>query len=124
MTARQHVGRIVRPRPLLRALLELVNAVNGLQPLGRKGYMTLAAFWFGWPTSEVPLVYLGASALDAARRRRRGDFAGPRGRGALALTAAAWAVLGMIFRRNVTTPGPILEAALRDGLGDDYADVV
>ena len=33
-------------------------------------------------------------------------------------------MLAVIYRRNVTTPGPVLHAALRDGLGDDYADVI
>ena len=113
-----------RPRPLLRAAVELVNAVNGLRPLGRKGYETIAVFSFGWPTSEVPALYVSASVLDALRRGRRGDFAGPRGKAALALTVAAWVVLAVIHRRGVTTPGPVLSAALRDGLGDDYADVI
>ena len=113
-----------RPRPLLRAAVELVNAVNGLRPLGRKGYETIAVFSFGWPTSEVPALYVSASVLDALRRGRRGDFAGPRGKAALALTVAAWVVLAVIHRRGVTTPGPVLCAALRDGLGDDYADVI
>ena len=113
-----------RSRPLLRAAVELVNAVNGLRPLGRKGYKTIAVFAFGWPTSEVPMLYIGGSVVDAVRRGRRGDFAGPRGKAALALTAAAWAVLAVIHRRGVTTPGPVLSAALRDGLGDDYADVI
>jgi acetyl esterase/lipase len=110
-----------RPRPLMRAALEFVNAANGLRPLARKGYSTVLVFWFGWPTSEVPGLYFFASALDALRRGRRGDFAGPRGKAALALTAAAWAMLGVIRYRNVTTPGPVLEAGLREQLGPDYA---
>jgi acetyl esterase/lipase len=120
------VGRpwLRRPRPLLRACVELANALNGLRPLGRKGYRTILVFWFGWPTSEVPSLYLTASALDAIRRARRSEFAGPRGKVALALTAVSWAVLGVIWRRGVTTPGPVLNSALRDGLGDDYADVI
>jgi acetyl esterase/lipase len=116
--------RLRRPRPLLRAAVEFINAVNGLRPLGRKGYKTIAVFGFGWPTSEVPSLYATASVLDAIRRGRRGDFAGPRGKAALALTAAAWAVLAVIERRGVTTPGPVLDAALRDGLGDDFTDVI
>jgi acetyl esterase/lipase len=116
--------RLRRPRPLLRAALEFINAVNGLRPLGRKGYKTIAVFGFGWPTSEVPSLYVTVSVLDAIRRGRRGDFAGPRGKAALALTAAAWAVLAVIRRRGVTTPGPVLDAALRDGLGDDFTDLI
>jgi acetyl esterase/lipase len=116
--------RLRRPRPVLRGFIELINALNALRPLGRKGYSTLPTFWFGWTVDEVPNVYLTLSALDAIRRGRRGDFAGRRGKLALAMTAASWAVLGIIYRRNVTTPGPVLSAALRDGLGDDYTDVV
>jgi len=116
--------RLRRPRPLLRASVELANALNGFRPLARKGYRTIMVFWFGWPTSEVPSLYLTASVLDAVHRGQRGDFAGRRGKLALGLTVTAWAVLAIIWRRNVTTPGPVLGAALRDGLGDDYAEVV
>jgi acetyl esterase/lipase len=108
--------------PLTRAVAEFLNAANGLRPLTRHPYASVAVFWMGWPTSEVPEIYLTASVLDALRRGRRGDFAGPRGKAALALTAAAWAILGVIRYRGVTTPGPILEAGLREQLGPDYAD--
>lgn len=118
------VMRWRRPRPLLRAGVELLNALNGLRPLGQKGYLTLPTFWFGWTVDEVPNLYLALSMLDAVRRGRRGHFSGARGKLSLALTAASWAVLAVIYRRNVTTPGPVLNAALRDGLGDDYAAVI
>ena len=39
-----------RRYPLLRAVAELVNAGNAVQPLGRKGYVTIPVFAFGWPT--------------------------------------------------------------------------
>jgi acetyl esterase/lipase len=113
-----------KPRPLARAATEFINAANGLRPLARKGYTTVLVFWFGWPTSEVPGIYFVASLLDALRRGRRGDFTGRRGTAALALTAASWAILGVIRYRGVTTPGPVLEAGLRDQLGPDYADAL
>jgi acetyl esterase/lipase len=113
-----------KPRPLARAATEFINAANGLRPLARKGYTTVLVFWFGWPTSEVPGIYFVASLLDALRRGRRGDFTGRRGKAALALTAASWAILGVIRYRGVTTPGPVLEAGLRDQLGPDYADAL
>jgi acetyl esterase/lipase len=102
--------------------VEFLNAANGFRPLARKGYSTVLVFWFGWPTSEVPGIYFTASALDAVRRGRRGDFAGPKGKAALGLTAAAWAILAVIRHRNVTTPGPVLEAGLSEQLGPDYAE--
>jgi acetyl esterase/lipase len=111
-----------KPRPVLRAAVELANAANGLRPLARKGYTTVLVFWFGWPTSEVPGLYFSASLVDALRRGRRGDFAGRRGKAALALTAASWAILGVIRYRGATTPGPVLEAGLRDQLGPDYTE--
>ena len=113
--------RLRKPRPLARAAVEFINAANGLRPLARKGYSTVLVFWFGWPTSEVPGLYFSASLLDALRRGRRGDFAGPRGKAALALTAASWAILGVIRWRGVTTPSPVLEAGLREELGHDYS---
>jgi acetyl esterase/lipase len=113
-----------KPRPLARAAVELINAANGLRPIARRGYSTVLVFWFGWPTSEVPGLYLSVSLLDVLRRGRRGDFAGPRGKAALALTAASWAILGVIRYRGVTTPGPVLEAGLRDQLGPDYAEAL
>jgi len=90
--------------------------------LGRKGYLTLPVFAFGWPTSELAPLYLGGSVLDALRRGRHGEFADRRGRIALALTVIAWTLLGLIHVRNVRS-GPYFEAGLRDALGDDYASV-
>ena len=113
-----------RPRPLARAIVELTNAANGFRPLGRQGYRTIAMFSFGWPTSELPLVYLAGSVLDAVRRGLRGDFRGRRGIAALTLTALSWPILVAIQRRNVTTPKPVLHAALIEGLGEDYTGVL
>ncbi len=63
--------------PLLRASAELLNAANGVRPLGREGYITLPVFAFGWPTTEMSMLYLTGSVLDAVRRGLRGDFRGP-----------------------------------------------
>nr|WP_090341203.1 alpha/beta hydrolase [Mycolicibacterium malmesburyense]CRL70995.1 esterase/lipase [Mycolicibacterium malmesburyense] len=108
--------------PLLRAVAELANAANGVQPLGREGYITLPVFAFGWPTTEAAPLYLGGSVLDAVRRGLRGDFRGARGRIALTLTAIAWALLGLIMYRNVTSKR-YFEEPLREALGDDYERV-
>ncbi|OBB42324.1 alpha/beta hydrolase [Mycobacterium sp. 852002-51961_SCH5331710] len=105
--------------PLLRAVAELANAANGVQPLAREGYITLPVFAFGWPTTEAAPLYLGGSVLDAVRRGLRGDFRAARGRIALTLTAIAWALLGVIMYRNVTSKR-FFEEPLREALGDDY----
>ena len=58
-----------RPHPLLRAAVELVNAANGVRPLGRDGYPTVAWFAFGWPTTEMAPLYMAGSMLGGSPRR-------------------------------------------------------
>ena len=99
--------------PLLRATAELLNAANGVRPLGREGYITIPVFAFGWPTTEMSPLYLTGSVFDAVRRGLRGDFRGPRGRIALVLTAIAWALLWLIYRRNVASQPSFRRAAAR-----------
>ena len=111
-----------RRYPLLRAVAELVNAANGVQPIAREGYITIPVFAFGWPTSEMSPLYMGGSMLDALRRGLRGDFRGGRGRIALLLTAIAWALLWLIHRRNAASQ-PHFEEPLREALGDDYEQI-
>ncbi|GLP78055.1 esterase [Mycobacterium antarcticum] len=111
-----------RRYPLLRAAAEVVNAANAVRPLGREGYVTLPVFAFGWPTGEAAPVVAGASMLDAARRGLRGDFAGPRGRIALALTVFAWGLLGRVYYRSWKSQD-FFEEPLRLALGDDYAEI-
>ncbi|HJT94099.1 MAG TPA: alpha/beta hydrolase [Mycobacterium sp.] len=108
--------------PLLRAVAELLNAANGVRPLGREGYITLPVFAFGWPTTEMSPLYMAGSMLDALRRGRRGDFKGWRGRIALLLTAIAWALLWLVHRRNMQSQ-PYFERPLREALGEDYEAV-
>jgi acetyl esterase/lipase len=108
--------------PLLRATAELLNAANGVRPLGREGYITIPVFAFGWPTTELSPLYLAGSVLDAVRRGLRGDFRGTRGRIALVLTVIAWALLWLIQRRNVASK-PHFEEPLREALGDDYEKI-
>lgn len=126
---RSRQGRLDRPRmgrrrgrPLLRAVIELLNAANGLRPLTRNGVLTIPVFMFGWTTSEMTPLYLAGSTLDALRRGLRGDFHGRRGRIALALTALTWGMLCLIHRRNVGSEAHF-EAPLREALKDQYAAI-
>jgi acetyl esterase/lipase len=123
MASRRMARTPRRPRSLLRAILEFINALNGLRPLSRNGYASFVVFQFGWPTSELPMLYLAASIVDVLRRGLRGDLKGKRGFFALTLTAASWVVLAVI-RRRVVTSGPLLHDALRKALGSDYADAL
>jgi acetyl esterase/lipase len=116
------MGRKRRRHPLLRAVLEVVNAANAVQPLGREGYVTIPVFFLGWPTGEATPVVAGASMLDAARRGLRGDFKGRGGRIALALTVFSWGLLGFVYRRNAQSQH-YFEDPLRETLGENYGAV-
>lgn len=109
-------------RTLLRAVAEFANALNGVRPLARDGYVTIPLFFLGWPTTELAPWLLGTSLLDALRRAWRGDFAGRRGAAAVALTAASWVLLGIAYRQGLQSAKP-LEDALTAELGEDYVTV-
>ena len=108
-----------RRRPLLRASVELANAVNGVRPFGRDGYLTIPAFFAGWPTTEMAPLYMAGSMLGAVVRWIRGDYTDRRGRIALLLKVITWGLLFLIHRRNVASE-PYFEDPLRETLGDDY----
>lgn len=111
-----------KPHPLLGTSAELLNAANGVQPLGRQGYVTIPTFAYGWPTSELAPLYLVGSVLDAVRRAWRGHFTGRSGRAALVLKVLTWALLIFIQRRNVKSE-PYFDVGLREALGPDYRSV-
>ena len=111
-----------RHHPLLRATVELLNAANGVRPLGRDGYPTVAWFMFGWPTSEMAPLYMGGSILGALFRAWRGDYKSGRGRIALLLKVITWSLLGLIMYRNVKSE-PYFETPLAETLGDDYETI-
>jgi acetyl esterase/lipase len=113
---------MARKRAILRACVELLNAVNAATPLTRSGTLGLYAFSYGWPTSEAAPLVLGASALSAARRGRRGAFSGTGGRVAFAITAASWTVLAFIIARGRRSQSSF-EEPLRELMGPDYADM-
>lgn len=107
-------------RPLLPAAAELLNAVNAVKPLGRKGYTTIAAFAFGWPTSENAPLITTVSVADALRRGIRGDYRSAQGRISLMFKVISWALLYLIHRRGVASQ-PYFEDPLRTALDADYA---
>ena len=111
-----------RRHPLLRAAVELVNAANGVRPLGRDGYPTVAWFAFGWPTTEMAPLYMAGSMLGALIRALRGDYKGWRGRIALLLKVITWGLLGLIMHRNLNS-APYFEKPLAEALGDDYETI-
>jgi acetyl esterase/lipase len=104
---------------LVRAIAEVLNAANGVQPLAREGYPTIGVFFLGWPTSEMSPLYMLASMAGALWRGLRGDYRSPVGKVSLGLKAVAWALLYLIQRRNIASR-PSFEDPLRAALGADY----
>ena len=110
-----------KPRPLLGATAELVNAANAVRPLGRKGYSTIATFAFGWPTSEnAPLLFTG-SVLDVVRRAVLGHYRTRNGRISLVAKALTWGLLALVQRREVVSKR-YFEDPLKAALGADYME--
>src|SRR5437868_8878532 len=102
-------------RRLFLSAAELLNAANAVKPIGRKGYSTILAFAFGWPTSEnAPLVITG-SVLDAVRRGIRGDYRSAGGRISLLLKAISWGLLVLVHRRGVQSR-PYFENPVHEAL--------
>ena len=119
----RQVSRFVRkPRPLSRAAMELLNAANGFRPL--------AAGLSHARILLVRLAHLRGSRLLPRRVGARRAAAGIRATSAAAghhrrcADGRFVARPVAIHRRGVTTPKPVLRAALVDGLGPDYAEVL
>jgi acetyl esterase/lipase len=103
--------------------LAAANALNAWRPFDRHGRGSLASFFAGWPTSELPLAALGAHLALAGVAARRGDFAGRLG-AASAATGAGVAGLLLRLRQQAATADPAFAAALAEGLGKDWRDGV
>jgi acetyl esterase/lipase len=94
---------------------------NALRPIGRRGRLSLPAFFFGLPTSELPLQVLALEATGAAILARKGGYRGEAGRLAAAATAASFAGL-VRLHQEARHSADLLEAALADQLGRDYRE--
>lgn len=103
--------------------LSAANALNAWRPFDRHGRGSLASFFAGWPTSELPLAALGAQLALGAVATRRGDYAGRLG-AASAVTGAGVAAVLMRLRQLAATAEPAFAAALADGLGRDWREQV
>lgn len=101
------------------ALRALITA-NARTPVARTGPLSIPAFLSGWPASELPLQHAAAFGASAAVGIARGVHRSRAGKAGLALTAAAAAGLYKLHRDSQAA-GRIVELALADELGHDYA---
>ncbi len=101
-----------------RQALGLGLTLNGLRPV-RGSWASLPAFFAGWLTTELAPHLLTATALDTAvhlvRHGRRSSRLG------LALAAGSATGLGRLIAISQRARGEI-EDALRESLGEDYAE--
>ena len=90
-----------------------------------RGRPPFAMVWFlaGWLTGELALVHLAWQAVVVAVAGASGATAPPRGQLGLGLMALSAAGL-LLAHHRARQAEPVLEAALVDGLGADYRDVI
>jgi acetyl esterase/lipase len=99
------------------------NTLNAYRPLAWTGRGSVAAFFAGFATSEVPAASLVVSGVETAAALGLGAGRTRSGRAGLALSAvSAAALVGLEVRSR---PAPrILNAALTEALGPDYQQKV
>jgi acetyl esterase/lipase len=106
-------------RFLLTTLAGAAATANALRPVKRTGPLSVPAFSFGLPVSELPLQTLASQAALALAAGRGGGKRGLKGAAGFALTAASAAGLYRLHQ-EATRSDEALEQALVDELGNDY----
>ena len=106
-------------RFLMDSALRALHAANARTPIATDGPLSIPAFAFGWPASELPTQHIAAYATVAAHGIGRGALRSKAGRLGLGLTAAAMAALWQEHRR-MEAADAIVEQALVEALGADY----
>ena len=107
-------------RFLTRQLITLGLTLNATRPIPG-GPAALPAFFAGWLTAELAPQLLTATALDAVGHVARHGLGTRRDRLGLAAAAIASAGYGALIHAG-NRAGTEVEHALREALGDDYAE--
>lgn len=103
-----------------RALSPVVATANALRPVSFDQPVGAWAFAAGWHVSELPLATLGLQTAMTAAALRRGRWKTPAGMLRAGAQVASAAGLFQLQRAAVASKA-ILEEALVEGLGSDYA---
>ena len=109
------------PFRLGRALSPLATTANALRPMSFDQPAGAWAFTLGWHVSELPLATLAAQSLMTARYLRKGRWKTPAGLLRIGAQAASAAGLWQLQKAAMASK-EVLEDALVEGLGADYAD--
>src|SRR3546814_2472424 len=106
-------------KDLLGSSARMLHAANARKPFATSGPLSVPAFAFGLPGSELPVWHIAAHAGSAAWAIARGSHRTLAGKVGLALTAGSMATLWKVHQRS-TDSAQLVERALRDQLGEDY----
>jgi acetyl esterase/lipase len=106
------------------AALGAALTANGLRPIPRTNPLAIPSFFAGWLTSELAVQNLAATAAVTtsyvgAKRARHQPFDAS-DKLAIGLNAASAVGLGVLISQGLRVQG-IVEDALAEGLGSDYA---
>jgi acetyl esterase/lipase len=103
---------------LVVAVVGLLFTINALRP-PRFEPTSIAAFFGGWLTSELPVHHIAWQAVAVAIFVALGALSSLLGWVALAITVVSWAGLGVLVHRGRLADGAT-ERALAATLGEDY----
>ncbi len=105
---------------LLLSLLGAALTLNALLPRSRRSVFAVPSFFAAWPTTELAPQFLVVQVAGTVVFVWRGALDEPAGGFALALALLSWVGLVAIARR-ARRAGAVVERALAEGLGGDYA---
>lgn len=97
--------------------------VNALRPLQRPAALVPWSFFPAWLTTELALHHILWQAAASGVFVYYGALDGWPGRAGAVLTLASWLGLGQLSS-SAHRDGPVVSAALKEALGEDYADAV
>lgn len=98
-----------------------VTATNAVHPIARTGPLSLGAFVFGLPASELPVQTALVQAFAQVALARHGALDSTRGRLGAALTVGSWLGLARAYQQGEGSRDQ-LEQALVDALGPRYRE--
>lgn len=94
---------------------------NAFQPVYAPAFPAVVSFFAGWITSELPLHHVALQAACAIALCLGGGLSAWPGWVGLALLLSSWAGL-LLTQKRARESRALVEAALRAGLGPDYAE--
>ena len=105
---------------LVLSVISAVLTLNALVPRSRRSVLAVPGFFAAWPLTDLAPQVLAIEVVVAAVLVWAGALTSSAGLAALGVSVLTWAGMVELVRR-ASGSGPIVEQALADGLGTDYA---